>query len=76
MPVNRKKKLSDLLIGRGTTQSDLPNTPNSLDVPLGKAPTNVSPDMHSWWEGVAKQNQIKQKKTKKRSGYFAGGNTL
>jgi len=76
MPANRKKKLSDLFIGRGTTQSDLPNSPNSLDVPLGKAPINVSPDMHNWWKGVAKQNPATQKKTKKRSRYFAGGNTL
>lgn len=77
MPAPKKRTLADLLIRKGQTVTDSTNKDKvGLDVPLNKAPANASPDLHNWWEGVHKQNQLKLQKNKRRPGFFSGGPTV
>lgn len=81
MPNNKKKRLTDILTIRGKTTTDLGNSTNQnkakanadfLDAPLNKAPRDVSPDMHGYFEQDRKRNPPK----KPRRGWKATGDLV
>ena len=81
MPINKKKRLRDVLTIRGRTVTDGTNNQNqnkqrvdggTLDVPLGKAPRNVSPDMHNYFDEYRKRNPP----AKPRRGWKATGDLV
>ena len=81
MPTPKKKSLTDVLTIRGRTVTDGTNNSNQnkakanadfLDAKLGKAPRNVSPDMHGYFEEDRKRNPPK----KPRRGWKATGDLV
>ena len=76
-----KKTLSQALKIRGRTVTDMTNNTNQnrsranadfLDAPLNKVPSNVSPDMHNYFEEDRKRNPPK----KPRRGWKAKGDLV